>query len=217
MNILDIIKGLIQLFTKKTQDTVEVIPQVVQAVAPVQSSKMQISKRGLLELADREGLALTPYYDSVGVKTVGIGLTRSDIKDLASWPWDKSITVKEAVDMYKKHVQPYADAVVKALKVPVTQPQFDALVSITYNIGIGGMQGSTFMKRINAKDSMNSIVNAILMWNKPKEIQGRRQKEAELFAKGKYTNTDGSVTRVLVNPVSHKPKYSGRIKIEEYL
>ncbi len=177
---------------------------------------MQISKKGLLELADREGLAQTCYLDSVGVKTVGIGMTRSDIKDIASWPWDRVLEIKDAVDMYKRHVQPYANAVERALTVDVTQSQFDALVSICYNIGVGGMRGSTFIKRINAKASTSSIVAAIMMWAKPKEIIGRRKKEADLFANGIYNNKDGCVDHIKVN-ANHKPSYKGRISIVGYL
>lgn len=176
-----------------------------------------ISKKGLLELADREGLAPTKYLDSKGVQTIGIGLTKSDIKDLASWSWTKQLSVKEAVDLYKQHVQPYSDAVAKALKVPVLQHQFDALVSICYNIGIGGMQGSTFMKRINSGASMEAIVSAILMWDKPPEIIGRRKKEAKMFQFGTYSNTDGCVDNINVNPTTHKPSYKGRVKIIDLL
>lgn len=210
------------MFVKKSDEIVkEQEPKVVEDSTPINNfvsdGRMTISKKGMLELADREGLALTPYLDIVGVKTVGLGATKSDIKDLDNWAWDKTIGIQEAVDLYKKHVQPYANAVAAALKVPVKQHQFDALVSITYNIGVGGMRGSTFMKRINGRESTQSIVNAILMWDKPAGIKGRRKKEADLFAKGIYQNKDGSVDRVLVNPVTHKPRYSGRVKIEQYL
>lgn len=96
---------------------------------------MQISNDGLCELAAREGIVLSPYLDSVGVKTVGLGSTVSDIPDLPSWPWNKTITVKEAVDYYKKGLAKYEAAVNKAVKVPIMQYQYDALVSICYNIG----------------------------------------------------------------------------------
>lgn len=199
----------------KKEEPIQVAPPVA---TPVKASIRQtISKKGLLELADREGLALTKYLCSAGVQTIGIGITKSDIPDLASWPWDKEITIKEACDMYKKHVQPYANAVTKELKVIIPQHQFDALVSITYNIGIGGMKKSTFMKRLNNRESIQDVVDAIMMWKKPPEIIGRRKKECALFRDGKYTNTDGGVDLIRVNPDTHKPQYKGRVRILEYL
>lgn len=193
---------------------------------------MNISKRGLLELADREGLSQTKYLDSVGVQTIGIGSTKSDIKDLDKWAWTKELSVKECVDLYKQHIVPYVNAVSNALKVQVTQNQFDALVSITYNIGISGMVRSTFIERINQKADIgqftldssgemiptkNSIIQAILMWDKPSEIKGRRIKEVLLFKSGAYQNKDGCVDSITVNLKTHKPRYSGRVSIKEYL
>lgn len=176
-----------------------------------------ISSEGLLELADREGLSQSKYLDSVGVQTIGIGLTDSDIKDLDKWSWTKELSIVNCVDLFKQHIQPYSNAVRDALQVSVTQYQFDALVSITYNIGIGGMKKSTFMKRINNKDHVDNIVDAILMWDKPPEIIGRRMKEAALFKNGIYKNTDGCVDKITVNSKTHRPSYKGRISIREYL
>lgn len=224
MSIFDIINyflGKVKPNDTPEQPTPEPVPEVkIEEPIKVEASSpqgMQVSKKGYLELADREGLSQSPYLDSVGVKTVGIGMTKSDIKDLDSWSWDKELSIKECVDMYKQHVQPYANAVRKALKVPVQQHQFDALVSICYNIGIGGMQKSTFMKRINARMHSQDIVDAILMWDKPPEIKGRRRKEATMYQFGVYNNEDGCVDNIEVNPKTHKPKYKGRVRIIDYL
>lgn len=178
---------------------------------------MQVSIKGLLELADREGLAETPYLDSVNVKTIGIGMTSADIKDLASWPWGRALSIQEAVNLYKQHITPYATAVSSALTILIPQNQFDALVSICYNIGIRGLRNSTFIKRINSDQSMSSIKAAILMWNKPSEIIGRRTKEANLFEYGTYSNNDGCVDHIIVSTITHKPRYSGRIRIDNLL
>lgn len=162
---------------------------------------MKTSLEGLIALAALEGVALSRYYDSVGVSTIGIGATKSEIPDLAEWPLSKKITLEEAFDLLDKSIVRYENAINKALKVPVTQFQFDALVSICYNIGTGGASGSTFMRRINAKESTQRIVDAIMMWDKPKEIIGRRRKEANLFAKGDY-----GAGKVNVFPVNSKGK-----------
>lgn len=177
------------------------------------SSKMTLSNKGLAFTAGLEGIGLTKYLDSVNVQTIGIGSTASDIPDLSSWAWDKKISIGEAFELYRNHMEKYIRAVQKALKVKVEQSQFDALVSICYNIGVGGLAKSTFIKRINNKESLSSIRQAILMWDKPKEIIKRRTKEADLFCKGVYAG-DG---KVLVFPiVNKKPRYSGGHEINAF-
>lgn len=177
---------------------------------------MDVSKQGVAELASREGLALKPYLDSVGVKTVGLGSTKSDIPDLGLWSWDREITISEAVRLYKEGLRKYVAGVNRALtKLSIPQHQFDALVSICYNIGVGGLQGSTFMRYINADKPMKDILKAIKMWNKPPEIMGRRQKECDLFENNIY-NSGGFCDLIEVDK-NHKPHYNKRIKILDYL
>lgn len=176
---------------------------------------METSLKGKIEILGHEGICLSPYLDSVGVWTIGAGATKSEIPGLnGSHP---DLTIKEALDLFSKSLVKYENAVNKSLKVKVSQEQFDALASICYNIGTGGLTNSTFMKRINAKESLNDICNSIMMWNKPKEIIGRRQKEANLFKYSTYSNGG----KCLVFPVNanHKPVYSKgkEVNIEEYL
>lgn len=167
---------------------------------------MEVSLKGLVEIIGLEGICLYPYLDSVGVWTIGAGHTASESPDPAKMPKNIAITMDYAIDLFKSDIKRYSDPVNVALKVPVTQEQFDALTSITYNIGVGGMRKSTFIKRINNRDSMSNIANAILMWDKPKEIMGRRKKEAKLYSTGVYSNNG----KALVFPVnsSSKPVYS---------
>jgi len=183
---------------------------------------MEISREGIAELASYECLTLKPYLDSGGVKTVGIGSTISDIKDLPTWSWEKELTVEEAVAIYKKGLSKYVAAVNRALtKLEIDQTLFDALVSITYNIGTGGMASSTFMKRVNAGESKQRITEAMARWNQDngKVVKGlinRRRKEADLILTGKYSS-GGMVDVVPV--INKKPVYAkGRkINLLEYI
>ncbi len=183
---------------------------------------MKTSKQGLIELANYEALSNTLYLDSGGVRTIGIGMTVSEIPDIREWSWDRRIETDECVRMYQRSLIKYENAVNKAIKpgIEITQAQFDALVSITYNIGTGGMAGSTFMKRVNAGASPSSVVAAMQAWNKDngRTIRGlvnRRAAEGRVYMTGKYTN-DGTVQHIIVNS-AHKPVYKGRINIEEYI
>ncbi len=188
---------------------------------------MNISPMGVCELANHECLCLKPYLDSGGVKTVGIGSTISDIKDLPLWDWNKEISIQEAVDIYKKGLAKYVAGVNKALtRLEIPQTLFDALVSICYNIGVGlpatkdrkgsGLAGSTFMKRVNAGESLERIVQAMAAWNKDNGVvvQGlinRRKKEANLILTGNYSS-GGMVD--LVPVVNKKPVYKQGKKID---
>ncbi len=181
---------------------------------------MKISIRGVAELADFEDLMLNPYLDSGGVKTVGIGSTSSDIKDLASWSWTKEISIKEAIDIYIKSLNKYENLVNNALKVKVSQNQYDALVSFVYNTG--SVNNSVF-RAVNSSASSDSVRRALLLWvnDNGKRVQGlvnRRNKEADLYETGVY-KSNGCCDLIQVNPQTHKPIYNTakRINLADYI
>ncbi len=183
---------------------------------------MKTSKNGLIELANYEALSNTVYLDSVNVRTIGIGMTVSEIPDIKQWSWDRRLENDQCVRMFQESLVKYENAVIKAINqgVMVTQAQFDALVSITYNIGTGGMAGSTFMKRLNAGARPEDVVAAMQSWNKGggkiiKGLVNRRAAEGKVFLTGKYTN-DGTVTHIEVNS-KHQPIYKGRVDIRPYI
>lgn len=165
----------------------------------------------MLFVAELEGIALTKYMDSSHVQTVSAGVTQSDIKNLKDWSWDKRLSVDEALKCHEKALEKYEVAVKRELKVPVAQHQLDALTSITYNIGIGGMRHSSFIKEINKKSSAPQIKRAFLKWTKAngkliKGLLNRRKKEIALYFKGDYGS--GKINVFPVNPKTHKPVYT---------
>ena len=174
---------------------------------------MKLSLQGKIFLICNEGIALSPYLDSVGVKTLAIGATVTELPDIASMPWDHTITLQEALDLLDVSLKRYEDAVNTVLSVAITQNQFDSLVSLCYNIGtghvssrVGGIAGSTVIKRINSGEPASSISQAILMWNKPPEIIPRRTREAKLYTNGFYGKTRASL--IYVDPATHKEQPS---------
>ena len=95
------------------------------------------------------------YQDSEGVWTIGWGTIRWDMRTPVK-PGD-TITEEEADKQLIKECRRIEDAINSSVKVPLTQPEFDALGSLFYNIGIGwctgiGHQQATFIKRLNAGD-----------------------------------------------------------------
>jgi GH24 family phage-related lysozyme (muramidase) len=133
-------------------------------------------------LAQREGTRLKPYEDSKGFCTVGIGhligRRRCTAADLANWTLPNTAA---ATELFRKDLAAsYEPAVNDSVKVPLTQNQYDALVSFTYNVGTNGFKGSTLLKRLNAGD-YEGAATAFMMWNKPSEIIGRRRGEMNQF------------------------------------
>jgi GH24 family phage-related lysozyme (muramidase) len=152
---------------------------------------MEMSESGVLEVCGYEGVCLRPYFDSVGVITIGFGSTVTEIPNLKNWDKSKYISMQEAYDIFKASLGRYEKAVTNSLIVDITQSQFDALTSLCYNIGTGGLSNSTLIRSINQKQSSAVIYNDFLMWNKPREIVGRRTKEAHLYTTGVYSNPNG--------------------------
>jgi GH24 family phage-related lysozyme (muramidase) len=145
---------------------------------------MNIGKKGLALIKEFEGCKLTSYKCPAGVWTIGIGSTRySDGSPVKQGQTLASI--EAAMLLLSKTLAPYEHAV-NAIKVELTQNEFDALVSLTYNIGAGNLAKSTLVKMLKADDSKAEIAKQFLRWNKAngKPLAGltrRRNAEAELF------------------------------------
>ena len=82
-------------------------------------------------------------------------------------------------------IKTYEDAVTQAVKVPLNQNQFDALVSFAYNVGVGALKQSTTLRKLNAGDYAGAA-DALTMWTKcnGKVLAGlvrRRKEERALF------------------------------------
>lgn len=158
---------------------------------------MQISGRGLIDIISHEGICLDPYLDSVGVWTIGIGQTKSD--DINPQHMGR-LTLQSAVDLFKKKIGGYTDAV-DGLGLTLSQGQYDALSSLCYNFGQGNLH------KLCHHRTVKQIGDAIMLYTKPPEITARRRDEQRLFKTGVYANKDG---KVLVFPVNaqHHPVYS---------
>jgi lysozyme len=134
---------------------------------------MLVSPIGLAALKSREGVRLTAYKDSVGVWTIGYGSTKG-VK-----PGDR-ITQAEADALLERDIDEHARPILDAVKVPLADHEADALVSIAFNIGVGGFKGSTFLKRLNEGNRASCAAN-IMLWKKPPEIISRRTAERDQF------------------------------------
>ena len=140
---------------------------------------MKTSILGLNLIKSFEGVRLLAYKCPAGILTIGYGHTGSDVTK------GKTITLNEAENLLKKDLKKYESAVNNSVKVPLNQNQFDALVSWTYNVGVGAMANSTLLKKLNA-GLYHEVPTQLKRWNKAsgKVLSGlvrRREAESALF------------------------------------
>lgn len=104
---------------------------------------MNISKEGIALLKQLEGCELKAYKCPRGVWTIGYGHTGPDITA------GKIITQKQADETLEHDLKKFCKGICSLIKVEVTQNQFDAIVCLTFNIGIGALGGSTLLRLLN--------------------------------------------------------------------
>ena len=146
---------------------------------------MKLDDNGYKLIAGFEGLSLVPYLCSAKVPTIGYGNTYYPSGRKVTMQ-DKAITQPTAWWMFRETADKFAVDVDKLITSNVTQNQFNAIVSLAYNIGIGGLQRSSLLKKVNANPNDPTITNSFLIWNKAggKVVNGltkRRSIEAKLY------------------------------------
>ncbi len=149
---------------------------------------MRTSDRGLLALIRHEGVVPGPYLDVKGVWTFGIGHTAAaGPPDPAlmprGMPADHDAGIREAFRVFRADLARYEAEVLRAVKVPLAQHEFDALVSFHYNTG--GIARATLTKHLNAGDRA-AAADAFMNWLKPAVLRPRREAERDLFRHGRY-------------------------------
>lgn len=154
---------------------------------------MKTSLKGILEIAEHEGIVPAPYRDSVGVWTFGIGHTAAagglDPREMNSaMPKNVDAAVDRAISIFRDDLAKYEARVNAAIKVPLKQHQFDALVSFDFNTG--GIYRANLTKQINAGDMSGE---GFMGWLRPPEIKSRRTAEYRLFRTGDYDHNGDTI------------------------
>ena len=160
---------------------------------------MQLSAKGQDWLRKIERLALKPYDDQTGKvitswckgATIGYGhlIARSE------WEWfQNGITREGAEALFLKDLLPFED-VVREIRRPLAQREFDACVIFAFNIGVDGFRGSTARKMVENPDFKShvypSLEAAWKAWNKSqgvvnKGVANRRAAEWDMYSSGIY-------------------------------
>lgn len=144
---------------------------------------MEISKKGIDFLVREEGVVLKPYLDQRNKPTIGIGSTFYENGGPVTM-LDKPISLDRAYSLFNDTLKRYVAQVNKSITRPINQNQFDALVSMCYNIGTSGFAGATVVLKVNVNPCDPLIRNWFEAWKnaggKP-ILLGRRIREANLY------------------------------------
>ena len=139
---------------------------------------MKASGKAYSLIQQSEGLQLTSYRCPSGIWTIGYGHTSGVTEGM-------TITVEEANEFLRQDIV-FAEDVVNAQGLTLRQCQFDALVSLVFNIGGSAFRRSTLLKKIRVNPDDNSIMDEFLRWvySRGKALPGlqrRRLAEMKLY------------------------------------
>lgn len=144
---------------------------------------MKVSSKGLELIKEFEGFSSTAYLCSAKKATIGYGNTFWE--DGTPVKIGDQISKERAETLLKHVVDNFSVAVEVDIKIEVTQNQFDAMVSLAYNIGLGAFKNSTLLRQLNRGDFVGAS-QEFLRWDKSngKPLLGltrRREREKLLF------------------------------------
>ena len=139
---------------------------------------MHTSPKGISLIKEFEGLRLKAYKCPGGVWTIGYGHTAGVKPGMV-------ITEEQAEQFLKEDLLIFEKAV-NNQNLSINQNQFDALVSLIYNIGIGNFKKSTLLLKVRIDPGDNSIMDEFLRWVYSKGrvlpgLQRRRLAEVKLY------------------------------------
>ena len=146
---------------------------------------MKLNNAGYKIICDFEGLRLKPYLCSAGVPTIGYGNTYYPNGKKVTMQ-DAAITKDQAWEYLVFVADRFAAKVNNRILKPVNQNQFNACVSLAYNIGLANFERSTLLRKLNANPNDPTIKNEFAKWNKAGGIVNnglvkRRAKEAQIY------------------------------------
>ena len=156
---------------------------------------MNVSAKALKVIKHHEGLRFNPYRCPAKLWTIGVGHVlypeqgKLKIDDRDAYPLrpedNRKFSVEEVDAILAADLQRFERGVEKFVPVPLTQGQFDALVSFSFNVGLGTLQRSTLRAKLNRNDkdgAADELLKYCLAGGKIlKGLQNRRIDERAMF------------------------------------
>lgn len=139
-----------------------------------------VTQDGLDLVKHHEGFSPKVYICPAGYPTIGYGHLILSYEDFS-----KGITKSQAEDLLRHDIRIAERAVLRFITVPLTDGQFNALVSFTFNLGGGALQRSTLRRVVNRGDH-DGVPQQFMRWvwadgRKLKGLIRRRRDEAALY------------------------------------
>jgi lysozyme len=151
----------------------------------------RISPEGIRFIQGFESCRLTPYLPTPNDRpTIGWGLTHYPDGRVVTLQ-DRPITQREADDYFAAVLRGTENAVKRLVEVDLDQHEFDALVSLVYNIGVGAFTTSTLLRKLNAGD-YDGAAAEFPRWNKQagrvlRGLTRRRAEEQAMFLRARHS------------------------------
>lgn len=145
---------------------------------------MRVSDKAIKMIRHHEGVRVKPYQDAIGLWTVGVGHLIGDGKTLPD-EWNRTLTMGEVDEILRKDLARFEAGVERLCPTGLTQPRFDALVSISFNFGLGNLQRSSIRMKHN-RGEFEDAADSFLLYNKAggkifKGLVNRRNDERALY------------------------------------
>lgn len=142
-----------------------------------------ITDDGLGIIKQFEGFSPTTYLCPAGYPTIGYGHV---VLNGEQPRFDSGILRDEAAELLRRDVRIAESAVLRLIKTPLADGQFDALVSFTFNLGAGALQRSSLRKKVNRGEHGDVPVELMKwVWSAGRKLPGlmhRRQAEGALYS-----------------------------------
>lgn len=144
---------------------------------------MKVNLRGEEMIKSYEELRLKAYLCPAKIPSISYGVTKYENGSKVKLV--DEISKERAEELFKFTLGEFEKQVEKLIKVPVNENQFSALVSFSYNVGIGNFKSSTLLRKLNSEDYIGAS-NEFERWiySNGKKLEGlkkRRKSEKELF------------------------------------
>ena len=141
----------------------------------------RVTQYGIDLIKRFEGFSPTVYICPAGYPTIGYGHLMREAER-----YEQGITEAEAEDLLRWDVQSAENAVLRLIDVPLTDGQFDALVSFTFNLGAGALQRSTLRRKVNCQPHREVPEQFMRwVWAGGRKLDGlirRRAREALIYS-----------------------------------
>ena len=163
---------------------------------------MNISDRCMLSIKQNEGVRMKPYLDHILLWTTGVGhliappehmkmtlderkAAKAKGKLTCPKEWDRTLTMKEVDEILRSDLRRFESGVSRYCPMGLTQGRFDALVSFSFNCGLGSLQRSSIRMRHNRGD-YEGAAEGFLLYTKAagivnKGLVRRRNEERAMY------------------------------------